>query len=248
MKIAIYGDSFGREYDGWPKYFANLVKSSSIDIFAVSSTSADFSYLRFLETHEKYDRIIFLWSSNKRSSLVSENPNTLKINHHISLSCDWTLENCFETQLLMFKNKPLRKYFPELNENLKKWTVYQHQFMNLYPHNNVLLNLAMRDSVKLKRPDSINVECFNFRKTKGITNVTLVDMMQFSKKMFGQCFFLAEDFNVRKNHLTYVQNIEFAKYMHIQFERKDFDIHKTFKNPKKYYTMSKTYEDSGFLQ
>lgn len=246
MKIAIYGDSFGREYDGWPKYFNNLVKSSSIEIFAASSTSADFSYLRFLETHEKFDRVIFLWSSHKRHSLVSENKNTLKIKHHISLSIDWTIEDCLHTHKLMRQNTNLSNYFDPMEENLKKWVVYQHTFMNLYPHNNVLLNIAMRDSVKLKRPDSINIECFNYRKTKGISNVTLVDMMQLSKTLYGQCDTLTENHNIRKNHLTDIQNVEFAKYLHVQFNHKDFNIHKTFKNPKKYYTMSKTLEESGF--
>lgn len=248
MKIAIYGDSFGREFDGWPKYFSHLIKEKSIEIFAASSTSPDFSYLRFLETHEKYDRIIFLWSSYKRHSLVSENENTLKINHHTSISSDWSLENCFETHRLMFNQKHLRNYFNPMDENLKKWMAYTHTFMNLYPHNNVLLNIAMRDSVKLKRPDSINIECFNYRKTKGIFNVTLVDMMQLSKTLYGECGLIAEDHNVRKNHLTDIQNVEFAKYLHVHFNNKDFDIHKTFKNPKKYYTMSKTLEESGFIR
>jgi hypothetical protein len=56
-----------------------------------------------------------------------------------------------------------------------------------------------------------------------------------------------DDPKKRPNHLTKTQNKEFAEYLYKHINESDFDIHSTFNSPEKYYTMSKTLEDSGFI-
>jgi len=43
-----------------PKYFGELMRCE-VTTFGCPSTSVGFSYLKFLETHEQYDLIYFLW-------------------------------------------------------------------------------------------------------------------------------------------------------------------------------------------
>jgi uncharacterized LabA/DUF88 family protein len=254
-KIAIYGDSFAADYNGWPK---TLQKLLNVDVvtFGVDGTSIDYSYLKFLETHEKYDVIIFLWSNSLRTSLVStsstHNYSTLK--HYTSVFLNLNdLESVEYHQKL---NKLYPNEFQKLNKEVLFWIKSQKITSDNFMHTNLLSQLSMRDSVKLKRPESINIECFDLPKVNkttlnykniipGLYRVQAKDMCQFTDIVSTDR--VEEDVNIRLNHLTKIQNQELAQYISYALNDKDFDIHKTFEKPEKHYTMSKTLEESGFL-
>jgi len=255
-KIAIYGDSFAADYEGWPKYFGELMRCE-VTTFGCPSTSVGFSYLKFLETHEQYDLIYFLWTSHNRNYLISNKKNKTILQHHLcfipsteTMSSVGNSEQKINAAGIYFND------IKELNTDklLLSWIKDENQYSEKYPNKNLLNIIAMRDSVKLKRPESVNIECFDFFKMDknkitskvipGMYRIELRDMMQFSKTWI---FANDKEHKKRFNHLTKIQNQEFAKYLLESFETKNFDIHKTFEKPEKYYTISKTLEESGFV-
>lgn len=241
-KIAIYGDSFAADYEGWPKYFGELMKAK-VTTFGKIGTSAGYSYLKFLETHEKYDIVYFLWTSFDREWLISPN----EFNYELTYYCS------FQPQLKVFE---VKDYTPNIlkpsgrvnwnsKEDIKKWIINEYNNSKLFPCKNLINVLAMKDSVKLRRPDCKNIETVDFHirnkvETPGMMRIELQDMMKFSKDRW-----LNEIPGKRLNHLTPIQNKEFSSHLYSSFLN-DTDIHKTFKDPQKYYTMSKTLEESGF--
>jgi len=243
-KVAIYGDSFAARYDGWPSYFAKLMKSE-VTLFGVSGSSVGYSYHKFLETHEKFDLVFFFWTTHDRSWLISTKNsilNTSDLIHYTSFQPHWNVEDTFDLHL--------QKYNSNLTNDLKKFVFNEKENCELYPDKNFISVFAMKDSVKLRRPDCVNISTMNkvemvgtkLKKSyMGMINIQKQDMVQFSSK------FLDEDRDKRPNHLSVTQNKEFASYLRLSLENK-VDLDKTFKNPSKYYTMSKTFEESGFIR
>lgn len=245
-KIAIYGDSFAADYEGWPKYFGELM-GCEVTTFAKRGSSVGYSYLKFLETHEKYDIVYFLWTSFDREWLISPNEVDYELKHYCSFQPhEENLKTIFErTKYSTNISNPSGRTNWNPNEDIEKWIINEYTNSKLFPCKNLINVLAMRDSVKFKRPDCKNIETIDYLNiqnknvTAGMIRIELWDMMQFSKK------WLAELVGKRLNHLTLIQNKEFSSHLHSSF-LSDTDIHETFKHPKKYYTMSKSLAESGF--
>jgi hypothetical protein len=245
-KIAIYGDSFAADYEGWPKYFSELM-GHEVTTFGKKGSSVGYSYLKFLETHEKYDMVYFLWTSFDREWLISPDEEEYELKHYCSFQPSKDLETIFKsTRYNPNMPSPAGRIKWHPKQDIEKWIINEHNNFKFFPCKNLINVLAMKDSVKLKRPDCKNIETINYVQIQnkidipGMIRIELQDMMQFSK---GQ--WLDEIPRKRLNHLTAIQNEEFSSHLYSSFLN-DTDIHKTFKNPKKYYTMSKTLEESGF--
>lgn len=257
-KIAIYGDSFATDYEGWPKYFGELMKCE-VKTFAYYSTSIGYSYLKFLETHEEYDIVYFFWTDTLRTWLIStsggvmsDSKNRTTLRHHICFSPSWAKENPSPDVDTKYTGMPNRN-IPDIDKKLIfGWIKTENYWSEKFKDKNVLSTIAMRDSVKHRRPDCFNVEAFDYYKTNknkitseitpGMWRIPIQDMMQYSNE------WLSEDPNSERrfNHLSKTQNKEFAQYLFESYQNKNFDIHKTFENPKKYYTLSRCREESGF--
>jgi len=245
-KVAVYGDSFAHRHDGWPSYLEKLMKAE-ITLFGVSGSSVAYSYHKFLETHEKFDLVYFFWTTHDRSWLISTKNsifNTLRSDliHYTSFQPHWDIKDTFDLHR--------QKYNSNLTDDLKKFISNEKENCQLYPDKNFISVFAMKDSVKLRRPDCINISTMDEiemvgtklkKSCVGMGNIEKQDMMQFSSK------FLDENRDKRPNHLTIKQNEEFAAYLNLSKEGK-VDLNKTFKNPSKYYSMSKTFEESGFIR
>lgn len=246
-KIGIYGDSFGANSSGWPSFLQNFYKGSEIDNFARKGSSANFSYMRFLETHKKYDIVIFLWTSISRNSLIVRDFQNKKYNiggFAISDYGERDIRYSIADDLIY--NEKLKFEVPEFAKTDQKWVQFESFFAKKYPTKNFLENIAMRDSVRSRRPDSVNIECyFDWTLDRcGMGVISAYDWLQFSNNdQKDYC----DDPEKRPNHLTLKQNEEFANYLYKHMEDKSFDIHSTFKNPGQHYTMSKTLEESGFI-
>ena len=112
---------------------------------------------------------------------------------------------------------------------------------SVYNNRHSIYFKAMRDSVKYHFPNVINLEAFG---NASIYRITHADA--YLQGITGYLF--EEDTSVRKNHLTYKQNSEVANYLFQHIKDKKIDIAETFKDPLKYYTMSKNIKESGFLK
>jgi len=250
-KIAIYGDSFAADFEGWPKYFGKLMKCE-VKTFAYGSTSIAYSYLKFIETHEKYDIVYFLWTDTLRNWLISTPNEDDILEHQVCFIPSWSRGDSdapISKDDIGMSNKNISIEDQKL---ISKWIISENRWSEIFKNKNLLSVIAMRDSVKHRRPDCFNIESFDYFKTKknrvtlditpGMWRIPLQDMMQYSNE------WLNEDSKSEKkfNHLSKIQNQEFAQYLFESYKNKDFDIHKTFENPKKYYTMSKTLKESGF--
>jgi hypothetical protein len=253
-KIAIYGDSFAADFDGWPKFLKSIFQQKYGDCevitYGIPGTSSDYSYARFRETHKKYDLIIFLWTAFNRSSIITidrknyDSPLTDEnsmFEYHASAIVNCEKKEAIEGSLRI--SKRYTDVFSKLNDIIKKWIIVECDLSIEYVNKNMLSNLAMRDSVKFNRPDSINIEVFDgiVAKDRFMANIQTKDLLQYSRNRFK-----SENTQIRKNHLTLTQNKQFAEYLfkHINGE---IDIHDTFEHPEKYYTMSKSLEESGFI-
>lgn len=249
MKIAIYGDSFAANFEGWPSHLKDLFKAKKVTIFAEGGTSANFSYMKFLNTHKKYDLVIFLWTSITRNCLITKDKNYSihgfsNSNHHNKMELKELI-----SEYIVSMNKKMTSYLPEFSELDEKWVVWESVYSSKYPSKNFLENRAMRDSVKLTRPDAINVECFSnpeFSKN-GMSEISKYDWCQIVSRLEIEDKSYLEGCKMRPNHLSSHQNVEFAEYLYKHIHTNNFDIHNTFVKPEKYYTMSKTLEESGFM-
>lgn len=256
-KIAIYGDSYGSSFEGWPKYLEILYGNCTVTTFALGASSANYSYLKFLETNEKYDVIIFLWTSITRNGLIVRNPKNKKYTIH-GFTENFSETGELKKDVLLNAKENItayqtsRKYNADLISEIDtSWILHESLYSTKYPTKNYLENLAMRDSVKFKRPDSINIECFSLQfgiYDFGMVDISMHDWLQFVPRGVGINSVPYEDIpEKRPNHMTFKQNEEFANYLYKHIRNEGFDIHTTFKQPLKYYTMSKTLEESGFI-
>lgn len=252
MKVAIYGDSFASNFEGWPSHLKNLLNSKKVTIFAEGGTSANFSYMKFLETHKKYDVVIFLWTSITRNCLITKDPNNKKYSIHGFSNSNY--HNKMElkdliSEYIMSMNRKMTLHLPQFSELDEKWIVWESVYSSKYPSKNFLENRAMRDSVKLTRPDAINVECFSNPEfsESGMSEISKYDWCQTVSRLEIHDKSYLEGCKMRPNHLSLKQNKEFAEYLYKHMNTDNFDIHKTFAKPEKFYTMSQNLEESGFI-
>lgn len=253
MHIGIYGDSFAVNYSGWPNYLKKYFNNAKIKIFAVGGTSTNYSYMKFLETHHKHDVVIFIWSSDKRNTLITKDfdKNRYKVHATANTSHEFNFRDKHE---LLSQLKIEQEDIPEfdIKDVDVTWTSHELYSIKKHPTKNILHEIAMRDSVLLKRPDSINIEAFSCKEFEpyGMSNIPFTDLCQLLVKLNVNIKFeesnYRDDYQLRPNHLTPKQNEQFANYLYQHVTKKDFDIHKTFSDPRKYYMMSETLEESGF--
>jgi|TARA_B110000503_G_scaffold91758_1_gene138487 hypothetical protein len=240
MKLAIYGDSYGANSDEgtWPRLLHNSLGVSQFDNYCLDGSSTEYSYLRFLETYNSYDMIIFIWTSPNRSSVVTDDNGIFK--HHAIIHPTFDIKD-----IINFHNEYLKKYpkyFSPMESRLLNHIKHESiMAKSVYNNRHSIYFKAMRDSVKYHFPNVINLEAFG---NASIYRITHADA--YLQGITGYLF--EEDTSVRKNHLTYKQNSEVANYLFQHIKDKKIDIAETFKDPLKYYTMSKNIKESGFLK
>jgi len=258
MRIAIFGDSFGCHVDGWPNHLGNLLKCK-VDTYAEGGTSIDYSYFNFIKSHEKYDKIIFLWTNTIRSSLIVSKEqddfvHVAEYHYHHDKKYNRKYNNTKFEKGPTNNGKHINKnsVWQKQDINVEKYFLSEQTLSNsaLPWYFNTLKHKAMKDSVMLHRPDCINIRCFdeyyNGINFYGINNIPMSDF----KNIFGKDvrFNGADDPYIRRNHLSKTQNREFAEYLAKHITDNSFDIHDTVtpEDVKKYYTMSSDKEDHGF--
>jgi len=247
MRIAIYGDSFAADNVGWPQYIEKHY-GASIDNYAVGGTSIKYSYSRFRDTYKNYDKVIVFWSSHDRTSLILKKHKESFV--HFG-ECNYGNS---KSALIRYNEGKFPNWEDEkLSEKDKKkllWLWLSNQlslYKKTYDYGNIhdLEHNAMRDSVLYRRPDAHIVECFG---EFGLVNVQNADFINNVGDIDEWWKVYKESHHMRKNHMTPIQNEEFAGYLIKHMEDPTFDVHTTFNKEtiQDYYTMSKNYFEAGF--
>lgn len=252
MKIAIYGDSFAADYNGWPLYLKKILKCSVVHSYGLHGGSAEYAYSMFLQTHEKYDVILFLWTSTNRSSLILKENSRFKCKSSVFISGNG--ETCVFKDVIENNIKNVKV---EYSKEYTDWISNEYRMLIKFPTKNKIYHESMRDSVKYKRPDAIHIECFSgliydhaYNKTYGIQNIINTQFIKFGLEAYYNDVTrktIKENEKKIKNHISLIQNLELAKYIHKSILDRNFDIHETFAQPEKYYTMVNTLEESGYI-
>ena len=264
MKIGVYGDSFchycrspdGSEDWGWPGMIATSLNADEIDCYARGGSGIEFSYLNFIKTHEQYDLIIFVCSAVTRTGLISRKYKEDYIYHtsihpyiDLNYNLNLAIQESLELDEYYFSRNDTFRNTKILNKmHLKEAINCEMSISRLYPGKNDLAHNAIRDSIKFLRPDAIIIEAFDTFDNYGKLTLGMININTCDRKQYSDDWHIAEDHKVRRNHLTHTQNVEFARYLKEQIATKKFNIHETFKDPKQYYTMSSSIEESGFLK
>jgi hypothetical protein len=225
--IAIYGDSYGIDYDkGWVNLLCDKLGEEQLNK-CEGGSSTDFAYSNFLQTNHLADKVIFIVSSYTRGSIF-----TLKNNRpeHLAFYQNTSLAE-LDIQNKSASGKSIDKKLGKIIQNeIYKTKIYD---------SNVMYHKAYIDSVKYHRPDAHVIFAFPFPGVcpVGIINISKLDWNKLS---------LQEDNDFRMCHMSNTQNKEFANYM-VQHINNEIDIHHTMTNPSKYYTTSKTLEEANWV-
>lgn len=260
MKIAVYGDSFGSDIGGWPKYLAKYLNADEIHIYAEGGTSIDYSYLNFIKTHENYDIVIFIWTNECRTSLIIQDKKD-EYKHigeyHSFHSTKYNRSfNAKHSENLHSSATSLNKdwtYQQGYNALMSKFVDYEHRlFKESFPaFTHILKQEAMKDSVQFRRHDCVNIKAFPDmfdKSTVGMSCIQEADLKHVLNDDNVDYSKFRDNPGIRLNHLTGKQNKQFAKYLVKQIKDPSFDIHDTMKDPARYYTMSEDFETSGFIK
>jgi hypothetical protein len=133
--LAIYGDSFGdprwveNDYLAWPEL---LEQHYNITNYAFTGTGLWWSYDKFIDTHQRYDQIIFVVTVPGRIYIES-------LDKHLNLNpSTWPIWRNIALGELYF-----RLFYSEKRENRF------HKFIvdDILTHNNVLVVPAFKESI-----------------------------------------------------------------------------------------------------
>jgi hypothetical protein len=259
MKIAVYGDSFGDNIDGWPKRIAKKY-NADIHIYAEGGTSIDYSYLNFINTHEKYDMVFFIWTNECRTSLIIQDKKDEYKHigeyhsfHNVKYNRSFNVNRGRVAHASPGRLNKDWVYQQGYNTLMSKFVDYEHRLVkeSLPAFTHTLKQEAMKDSVKFRRPDCVIIKAFPdmFDKSSvGMSSIQEADLKHVLKDDNVNYADFTDDQKIRKNHLSDTQNKQFAKYLFKHIEDSNFDIHDTMKDPTRYYTMSKDFASSGFVR
>jgi hypothetical protein len=160
MKVAIFGDSYADEkihkreakYKSWveilrEKYYPDLA------CYGEAGSSLYFSYGKFLDNHSKYDKIIFVTTTNGRITI----PSYIKFKEHADTYLMYHL-NGVETANSHIVDRP----FLMTEEGILATKAAIEYFKYLHdPIYDSRMRSLMKDSIKNIRPDSIIVDTLN---------------------------------------------------------------------------------------
>lgn len=177
MKVAIYGDSFADPLVGnleltrngvnvgWPEL---LKEKYTVDVYARGGSSVYYSYNNFLETHHKYDKVIFVITESRRwHSLFEVNGKTNQYNDNL-----FPFANLFMVDSFL-KNEDSKQY---LTQSLKdKLVALQDYYTFLIDdcddYNRKMAHLMIDDVLRIRK-DVIMMPGFNFGRLHSIYQKT----------------------------------------------------------------------------
>lgn len=225
MKIGVFGDSFADENmqsgKSWISWLRENDDITSVTSWGIGGTSLEYSYQKFLENHNDYDRIIFLATEPNRMHMLDHRLGIESLFH----------KNCFVSKSLVKQrirdpHSNMKFRFDGKDDTiLKGLEVLNQKYMDSFEWKCT----AIEDAIKYKRPDSIvvhfdlllDLQALDFHHNGFVMNET------------------AEETEDRPCHMSLKQNEEFAKYILQE------NFLNTFSDIEKYYTISNTPKEAG---
>jgi hypothetical protein len=148
MKLAIYGDSYGREHippsSPDPRLWCNLLRDPgvlAVTNYCAKGSSLWFSYKNFIETNIQYDKIVFLVTQSGRLTVNTAQARTV----HVS-----GLANA---------ERNLKRFPSSIDRTVWNAAVQYYQHLYTEEYSRVTHGL-MLEEIKKIRPDALLIPCF----------------------------------------------------------------------------------------
>ena len=227
MKIAVFGDSFGDDYNLWPDPYLGVGPSwidylrnqnIEIDNYSCGGASLFYGYQRFISTYQKYDKVIFLVTSPGRISVPKGNQaeefaNLTSVENH--------LKNCvdFETKI---KLTAIRDYFTYVKNDTFDEVVHR----------------LLIEDISRKHKDTLMIPCFAH---SGIDNrIPLVAIPRFEADFWKMEEIMPWGntvYDSRKGHMCEENNLMLGQEIYNWVETGNYNLFReNFKTPTKEFT------------
>jgi hypothetical protein len=228
MKIGIFGDSFGDDYNLWPTPYIDVgpswvdyLRSQNIEIdnYCSAGSCLFYSYQNFISNYQKYDKIIFLVTSPGRITVQMEDKRN---EDWFSFSqVENELKHCFDVARKI-KLNAIRDYFIYVKNST---------------FDDVVHKLLIEDISK-KHNDILMLPCFGH---SGISNQTpLIDLAAFEAKFWNMKELLPNsdtEYDARKCHLCDENNLMLGQEMYNWIKTGSYSLkQENFKTPTKEFS------------
>ncbi len=221
MKVGIFGDSYAARSD-WANGFCwaeFLERRYNIDVtnFGVSGSSLWYSYKKFTEEHEKFDKIVFLATGFNRTYIPLPDKYTDDRFRHVT----------GDLEGFKYIIKDLRD--PYLNNVYKAIELYYAYLIDRkkdYAMHNLML-----DDIRRKRPDALLIPCFSGNIPGVDYSLTEIHEIDIKYYNLGQEAFRMDR---RHCHMNQENNFVMATLIKKWLDTGNFNFNiKMFKNPTK---------------
>lgn len=196
--IGIFGDSYTNsasdfeDHLQWWEYLNEYCdKECKIDNYGVAGSSLYFSYQNFIKHHEKYDKVIFLYTSPNRLWMPQYSEKSINGEHIHSVD---------HADRRFVKGTPLQK---KIKDAIEKYYVY----INNPDEHRDYWELMIAD-VRAKRPDALVLPCFYKSKDEiywPVVDISKIDDRKYHVDIMNDCV------DIRANHFNYKNSKIFSK-------------------------------------
>lgn len=229
MKIAIFGDSFGDDYNLWPNPYievgpswADYLRNQNIEVdnYAGGGTSLFSAYQKFISKCHEYDKIIFMVTHPSRITVPMDNGTTDWFNFS---QAEQELKHCVDYNRSV-KLKAIRNYFIHVKND---------------EYDNLVHKLMIKD-ISEKHNSVLMIPCF---KTSGIDNKTpLIDVSRFEAafwKLNVEAPLPMEDnmYDARKCHMCEENNLMLGQEIYNWVKNGNYNL-----NPEKFKTPTREFK------
>jgi len=220
IKVGLFGDSFAHldKSKNGKSYIEYVNEHSGIHLipFGVSGSSMYYSYVKFLENHKDFDKIIYIATHSGR--LWIKNATDEKSEHVFNLvSAESVLKNFID----------LNEYNKKILKSVVDYYTYIH---NAEEHD--IYHDFMKKSILEKRNDTLLIDGFNFTgvttKNLSLMDVARLDFIEKDRYIFGNFDYI----DMRPNHLNEYNTVVFANKIinWILYDNFEFDNLDDFKS------------------
>jgi hypothetical protein len=224
MKIGIFGDSFGDDYNMWPDPYSGVGPSwidylrnqnIEIDNYSCGGSSLFYGYQKFISTYQEYDKIIFLVTTPGRISVPIGNATEEFFN---VTSVEKQLKYCFDFERKI-KLNAICDYFMYVKNDTFDDLVHK---------------LLIEDILK-KHTDMLVIPCFAH---SGIDNqIPLIAIPRFEAEFWKMKEIMPwsdTEYDARKGHMCEENNLMLGQEIYNWIKTGNYNLSREkFKTPTK---------------
>ena len=225
MKIAIFGDSFGDDYNLWPDPYSGVGSSwidylrnhdIEIDNYSCGGASLFYSYQKFISTYQQYDKVIFLITGPGRISVSTGNNATEEFFNITSV--EKHLKHCFDFERKI-KLNAIRNYFMYVKNDTFDEIVHK----------------LLIEDISKKHRDILIIPCFAH---SGIDNqIPLVAISRFEADFWNMEEVMPwsdTEYDARKGHMCEENNLMLGQEIYSWIKTGNYNLsQENFREPTK---------------